>query len=325
MKKYIAHICLFFLTFIIINYAFIFIYEGPKREAIKNGTHSTSNKWNDIQSSKNLYNTIILGSSRGEYAYNPVIIDSVSNTTSYNMCSGSQNIKESYYILKEILKYQKPEFVIFDLYLPSLNDNPNYYHVFLNSDFMSTKGKWDMIINGFGRDVGLVNILFPILKYIPRLKNDAKVFLKLKKRNPSNSHWIKGYLYHDKSVDSLAINNFTPLIPFDKKKVSLNYIEDNLNLINELCRENNIKLICVRAPYPPSRLKISYSESVSIYFKEFLNSINIPFYDLNYLSNNTYYDFDFVDYVHMNSKGAGKASLDLSEIIKARTQNTLYK
>jgi hypothetical protein len=97
MKKYLVKICLFISSIFLVNYTFVWIYEGPKRQAIKNRTYEKLLKWDEIKSSEKLYNTILLGSSRGFCAYNPTIIDSISYSTSYNMCTESQNIIESYY------------------------------------------------------------------------------------------------------------------------------------------------------------------------------------------------------------------------------------
>jgi len=78
----------------------------------------------------------------------------------------------------------------------------------------------------------------------------------------------------------------------------------------------------VRAPYPPSRLKISDMDDVHTYFKEILNQQFVPFYDLNYNSSKVILDNDFEDYHHMNSFGAKKASFDLAEIIVMHDRTT---
>jgi hypothetical protein len=324
MRKFLLKILIFILPAFLFNFALVWIYEAPQRQALKNGTHDKLLKWSAIKSSEKLYNTVIIGSSRGYYAYNPMIIDSISNTNSYNMCTPSQNIIESYYILKEIFKYQKPGFVIYEIFLPSFSYAPVYYHILGNAEFMSTKGKWDMILNGFGSRA-IVNVLLPILKYKLYINNDIERFYKPFKSKPNNSFWINGYLYDDNIVDSMDINNFPPVYSFETENVSLAYIESNLNLLNKLCKDNNAKLICVRAPYPPTRLKNSPPDTVHKYFKEFLSISNIPFFDFNYQLVAKYTDFDFTDYHHMNNKGASKVSKQLGEIlIQVRTNNNVY-
>jgi hypothetical protein len=320
MKKYFIRFWLFILPIIVLSQALIWIYETPKRQAIKNVTYQKFIKWNDIKNSKNKFDNIILGSSRGYCAYNPMIIDSITNTNTYNMGTGSQNIVETYYILKEIFKYQKPEFVIYETFLPGFTRDPDYYHALGNAEFMSTQGKWDMILNGFGFE-GLSNVLFPMIYYKTYLKQDFSNILKPRKTTSENSFWINGYFFDDKKVDSIAINNFPPIYSFKNTSVTIEYIEYHLNLINELCKKNNVKLICVRAPYPPTRLKISEPDSFNSYFKDYSNRNNISFYDFNYQTSNKYNDSDFTDFHHMNYLGANKVSKELAKILlNARTQ-----
>ena len=107
-------------------------------------------KWIDIKSDSDTYDTVFLGSSRGYCAYNPLIFDVNSSTTSYNMCTGNQDIIQSYYILKEILKHQHPKYIIYDLFLPSFPSRTDFHSVFFNALFMSVSGKLDLTWNGYG-------------------------------------------------------------------------------------------------------------------------------------------------------------------------------
>jgi hypothetical protein len=240
------------------------------------------------------------------------------------MCTGSQNIVESYYILKEILKFQNPKIVIYDIYLPSLSKWPDYYQVLSNAKFMSKSGRLDLIINGFKVE-GLINWLLPILKYKEYLTQDISNIFKSKETYIHNSYWIKGYLYDDKVVDSITVNNFQPIQSFKNTTVSIDFIEYHLTLLLKLCTDNNVKLICVRAPFPPARLKISPPDTVYTYFKQFNLKHNIPFYDFNYLKGVEYYNSDFGDDHHMNKNGANKISKELGKILnEGRIHNIVY-
>jgi len=321
MKKFIIRCSLFFFPIIIIIYLLSWIREIPSQNAIENKTHKKLLKWAAIKNPEKQYHNIILGSSRGYCSYNPTLIDSIQNKTTFNMCTGSQHITETYYVLKEILKYQKPKTIIYEIYLSSFIDEPDFYHVMSNASFMSKKGKWEMIF-GFGNK-GLLNNLIPLLKHKPYIKRDLKSILKSESPISNKSFWDKGYLYDNHIVDSVKASKFGSINPNKINSSQSKTIKENLGLLIELCRENNINLICVRAPYPKTRLKQTLTDTVSKFFKEFLGKKAIPFFDFNYISDSDYYDSDFTDRIHMNTKGATKVSIKLGEILKTHTENDL--
>ena len=318
MQPFILRLFLFSFIFFGTMHAAVWLYESPQRLAIKNGTHDKFNKWNEIRDTDQSFNTIILGSSRGDSAYNPEIIDSLANTTTYNMSTGSQHIIETYYILQEVLKFQKPAVVIYETFLPSFRNNEDYYHIIANANLMSSQGKYDMLLNGYGSK-GVINLVLPVLKYKTYVKNDLRKWINEEHINDSSSTYrIKGYYYNDQVVDESAIAMFRPIYDFQNTDVNKEFIERYTEQLIELCSENNIKLICVRAPYPPSRFKKSNFDEVHHYFSEFYKGKNIPFYDFNYLSEDIIKDSDFSDYNHLNYMGARKVSIKLAEIIKAQ-------
>jgi hypothetical protein len=315
MKKFLKHTGFFIFSILLLNHAFVWWYEIPQRRAIKEGVHKKLVKWNAIHSKPNTYDIIIIGSSRGYCAYDPNIINSITNKNSYNMCTGSQNVIESYYYLKEILKFQKPKYVVYETFLPSFSPSPDYFIVDSNASFMSFGSKRDMILHEF-KGEAVLNLLFPILKYKYYLRRDLSNNMRPDEDiTGGGAKWDKGYLYSEKIVTPGAIKNFSPIYSFDNTTISVDNIERYLGLIHQLCLKNNIQLICVRAPYPPSRLKISSADTVHEYFEKFYRTKNIPFYDFNYSSGAEYSDFDFTDYHHMNNSGAKKVSKELADTL----------
>ena len=177
MKKIIKNLTTFILIFIIFNHIVAYFYELPMNMAVKEKTHMKYLKWTDIESDQNEYDLIFLGSSRGYCAYNPIVTDSILSSNSYNMCTGNQDITQSYFILKEILKYQTPSYIVYEMFLPSFPKQTDFYPVFSNAKFMSVKGKIDMIVNGYGVE-GAINLIFPILKHKNYIRKDLLTFLK---------------------------------------------------------------------------------------------------------------------------------------------------
>jgi len=321
MKLFIKRLLAFLLFLIIINIIFTFFYEKPLREAIKNGTHSTYLKYNDINNPEKNYEMVFMGSSRGISTYNPFIFDSILDTKSYNMCTGSQNTVETYYILRNILLSQKPKYIIYEMYEPSFNNRDDYYLILDNAMFFkSFLLKNEMIINGFGIN-GIIPYMIPIIKHKLYIKNDISEFLFRNKKNKIiNDNWISGFYYDNNIVDSVSISNFREIESFDHISISEKK-ELYFNKIVDLCEENDIELICVRAPYPPSRIRKSISvDNASIFFKKICKENNIPYYNFNAMYNEKfpYLDTDFSDTHHINSYGAKKISNQLSIIIKEK-------
>jgi hypothetical protein len=314
MKKVLFSLSLFLVPVLLLNYLCVWFIEIPEHKAIRNGTHEKFLKWNAVHNKNNKLDIIILGSSRGYAAYNPVIIDSIVGTNTYNMCTGSQNIIESYYLLKEILRYQKPKYVIYETFFPSFSKEPDYYHVLGNARFMSLKGKLDMMINGFGID-GFLNLVFPVIKYKSYRLRIISSILKQRPAFVNNDIWIKGYLYNKGVNSTYSIKRFPPINTFENSTMSDNQIVFYLNLFKKLCLEHNVRLICVRAPYPPSRLKITYPDTEKNYFIKLYKTDNIIFFDFNDFNDFSISDYDFSDFHHMNYIGANKASVLLSRIL----------
>lgn len=320
MKLFLTRFFYFLFPLLACSYLFVWVYERPQRKAIADGSHEKFQKWNAIQNKNNSYNLIIMGSSRGSNAYNPLIIDSIAGTKSYNMTSGSQNVVETYYLLEDVFRYQKPKIVVYETFLPSFTEKPDYYHILSHAKFMSPRGKYNLIVKGFGPE-GVINFLLPILKYRTYLEYDLKKLFKAPKKNTNNTKLIEGYYYNDKVVDSSSITNFEPIYSFENTIVTAEHSEKSLHLLSALSAKNNALFIAVRAPYPPSRLKQSAADTAHEFFKKLCRDEQIPFYDFNYLGGFNYYDRDFTDYHHMNVNGANKVSAELGQIIMQRLES----
>ncbi|WP_148230032.1 hypothetical protein [Marivirga tractuosa] len=217
-------------------------------------------------------------------------------------------------MFKEILKFQKPKYLVYEAFLPSFKNSYDFNNLFSNAEFMAN----EMIYNEFLTEKFL-DLLFPVIKYKAYLKQEAINILRgNQKKSYYESSWIKGHRPSNRVNDSIDIKKFPPIYSFSNTDLlPIATIEKYLSKIKSICEENNIKLICMRAPYPPSRMLKSTQDTAHMYFKNYFNKNQIPFYDLNYQSKTFYTDFDFEDYHHMNSIGAKKASKDLAIILNS--------
>lgn len=325
MKRFLFQLLGFLIVFTIINLIAGYYYSIPVKESIKNKSNKNFLKYSKIHNNKNEYNIIFLGSSRGYTAYNPVIFDSILNTKTFNMCTSSQNVIETYYTLKEILNHQRPKLIVYEMFLQSFDKTDDYYQIISNGSFFEDPSlKRNMIFNGFGLP-GIANYLSPILRNKLYIKADIMAFLTSNGNKDNNQrtksrYWISGYLHDKQEVTENQISHFEGMATLDNTELSSKKLEYFRKIV-KLCKEQNIQLICVRAPFPPTRLKRD-NQMELIRLHEFYRNLcfknDVNFYDLNSISDNSYeyLDTDFSDSHHLNYKGANKASNELANIIE---------
>jgi hypothetical protein len=316
MKKFFKQAFYGFILFAIINVLILAFYEYPAYKAIQNKTHKNYLKWNDIHTNKNQYDVITLGSSRTYSAFNPRLLDSSLNLNTYNMGTSAQDIAESYYAFKEILDFQKPKYVVLELYFDTADDNHDYYQIYSNASFFkSSKHRYNLITDGYG-STGVLNYALPVLKFSNYIKQDLLKLFSEKKKKETSHQWIKGYFYDTTMATQQQIKAFEPIKNFNNTSFNEARFKKFFFKIKALAEANNIILVYLRTPYPPSRQAITKIHDERDYYKKFSKEQDIKYYDLNSYLNYKYSDSDFSDYHHPNANGALKASQQLVEIIK---------
>lgn len=318
MKKFLKQVALGLLVFIFVNAVIAVIYEYPTYKSIENKTNRNYLKWEAIHQRKNTYDLIIVGTSRAYASFNPIIIDSSLHTNSYNMATSAQDIAETYYSLEEIFDYQKPKYIVLDLFFEASDDIYDYYQTFSNSSFFnSNQRRYDLIVKGYGTS-GILNFSIPVVKFKNYIKQDIIGMFSNNKSLRKENHWINGYLYDTLTVSKAEVSNFLPISNFENTTFDKERFDVYFKKIELLVKSNNAKLVCVRTAYPPSRLKLTKTDDEGAYFKTYMTKENTPYFDLNnFIDDHTIYaDHDFADYHHPNYKGARKASMQLVEAIK---------
>ncbi|WP_405571294.1 hypothetical protein [Winogradskyella sp. Asnod2-B02-A] len=318
MKKFLKQFALGLLAFIIVNAIIAVMYEYPTYKSVQNETNRNYLKWEAIHQNQNTFDLIFIGTSRSYTSFNPKIIDSALQTNSYNMSTSAQDIAETYFALEEIFEYQKPKYVVLDLFFQTADDSHDYFQTFSNSSFFnSTKRKFNLITEGYGT-TGILNYSIPIVKFKAYIKQDIARLFSGNKQKRKSDVWTKGYLHEGLTVTDAEISDFEPISNFENTTFSKARFTKYFNKIKELVNANNAKLIGLRAPYPPSRFTLYETDDEGVYFKSYMAKENIPFYDLSTFKSDKYryIDQDFADYHHPNYKGAKKASMQFIDIFK---------
>jgi len=164
--------------------------------------------------------------------------------TSYIRGSAQQLTWQSYYILKETLKYEKPKVVVFNVLALKYGEPQNEAFNRMTLDTMKwSKEKVDAIKASMTEDERFIDYLFPLLRYHSRITQ------------------LEGYdfEYWFKSAPSVSDNGYlikTGIKPMTKEEkpranLMLNLPERSMEYLEKmrvLCEENGIELVLIKAP-----------------------------------------------------------------------------
>jgi hypothetical protein len=258
-------------------------------------------------------NLLLIGSSRVLKHLDPKIIDSVCNSNAYNYGLNSGTIKTWYNIMEYALRFKKNVKVIVlnvDYNMFDLGPDPYkdaYYYPFeknVDTFAMSNSGTPWLVHNARIFDVALYD---DYAKY-------AAIDGWLRKGRVIEGVY-KGY-YPNQQVDTFERNAAPGAtkknITVDQKGIDL------LNSCIELCKQRNVQLVLVVAPYFDKYGPEKYYNN----FTAIINDIqmmaarnNIPFY--NYTAIPLAHDQQyFYNVNHLNGRGAGLYSVAVADSIK---------
>lgn len=167
--------------------------------------------------------------------------------TSYIRGSAQQLIWQSYYLLEETLKYEKPEVVVFNVLAMKYNEPQNeaYNRMTLDGMKLSTT-KLKSIAASLTEEEDYITYLFPLLRYHSRWQELSQEDFKYLLQKKKISH--NGYLMR---VDVKPVT----VVPSGKKLSNYSFGDNSykyLEKMTALCKEYNIPLVLIKSPsvYP---------------------------------------------------------------------------
>lgn len=250
---------------------------------------------NDIHKLEtNKYDTIFVGTSHGKAAINPNIVDSITGDNSLNLCLGGQSMTDSYYIVKEACRVNKPKRVIYELdwsyWVTEITLSSEYMEVYNELPFSHVKVEcyFDKIWNQDFRAT-----LFPW--YVNRKGLDGAAE-RLKTRLTDEGY--RGYSsdFYDNEIQSYSEKGQTRIhreAPFIEDSQPTLWNEDDLNTkvrdkfydLVRLCKKEDIDLKVIVTPIPKETLdkyKDSYSKADQ-YFSRLASEYNLDYCNYNYV------------------------------------------
>lgn len=253
---------------------------------------------------------IFVGDCEAYESVSPITLWENYGITSCIVGSGQQLIWQSYYLLEEVLRYEVPEVVVFNVLAMQYDQPQSEPYNRLNIDGMRLgKPKIKAALASMMPDESLASYVFPLLRYHSRWTEIKQEDIKYLFKREQKSH--NGFLMRVdvKPVETIPQARALPDYQFGAKSY------EYLDKMTRLCEENGIKLVLMKAPsifpywYPEWEEQIeNYAEGNNLLYLNYLelaDEIGIDY------SKDTY-DAG----LHLNLSGAEKLSVHLGDVLQ---------
>lgn len=248
------------------------------------------------------HDVVFIGDCEVYENFSPITLWEKYGINSYIRGSAQQLIWQSYYLLEETLKYEKPKVVVFNV-LSMKYDQPQkeaYNRMTLDGMKMSLT-KLKSIKSSMLEEESMVDYIFPLLRYHSRwselTKEDFK-YMFSKDKIFHNGYYMRADVRPVKSI------------PKGKKLPNYQFGENSyyyLDKMVQLCKENNIELVLIKAPslYP------YWYDEWEVQMEEYAQKHDLKYVNFLELTDEVGLDWSKDTYdagLHMNVSGAEKAA-----------------
>jgi len=232
--------------------------------------------------------------------------------TSYIRGSAQQLIWQSYYLLEDTLRYEKPKVVVYNVLAMKYNEPQKEAYNRLTLDGMRLSvPKLRAIKASMMEDEAFITYLVPLLRYHSRWSELTEEDFKYMFHRDTLSH--NGYLMR---IDTKPVT----VVPKGKKLPDYRFgpnSYDYLERMTKLCKENDIELVLIKSPSVYPYWYEEWDEQIVEYARE---------NELTYINFLKYVDEIGIDYntdtydggLHMNLSGAEKFTSYLGQLLKEK-------
>lgn len=287
-----ARLLSFVLILLLLLQGLSFLLEPKNNDADAGFVNPNANGYLSLQ--ENTLDVLIVGNSDAYSGFSPMEMWANYGFTAYVSGTGHQLVGESYRILEEVLKRQKPKVVILET---------DELYTRTNSLKIMTK---DLRRAVYGQ--------FSVLDYHDRWKVfDIKTAFAPKvysARFASKGQFVSGAVVPYSGKEYMKKTD-------EREKINTLFLS-RLGEMAKLCRKNNIQLILVQVP---SQTSWTYQRHNAV--SDWAKGNNVPFLDLDLKRREIGFDWktDSRDGGnHLNCYGAKKVSLYVGEYIKKHVQ-----
>lgn len=255
------------------------------------------------------HDVIFIGDCEVYDNFSPLEMWRTRGITAYVRGSAHQLVWQSYYILKETLRYETPQAVVFNVAAMQTGapDSEPYNRLAIDQMRWSA-GKIGMIRASMTEEEDLLSYVFPILRYHSRYaeltEEDFTYFFQTK-----DNFW-NGYQLHTGVEAAGRLPTKRPLADYSFSDLCYEYLEK----MADLCAENGIELILVKAPslYP------YWYDEYDAQIVDFAAEHDLAYYNFIPLAEEIGLDYTTDTYdggLHLNIDGTKKLSAWFADIL----------
>lgn len=239
--------------------------------------------------------------------------------SSYIRGSAQQLAWQSYYILEDTLRYETPKVVVYNV-LALKYDEPQHesYNRMTLDGLRWSSSKWNAIEASMTQNEHMIDYIFPILRYHDRwkdLKPSDFEFWFHRNTNTFNGYYMR--------VDSLPERNFPSGVNADRPALGREPMMW-LSRIYDLCRENGIELVLMKAPTLYPQWYPQWDRQII----EFANERDIDYFNYIYKREEIGLDMTVDTYdggLHLNLTGAEKMASYIGSYLDSAYDLTDYR
>lgn len=244
----------------------------------------------------------------------PAVLWEEYGINSYIRGSAQQLIWQSYYLLEDTLRYEKPQVVVFNVLSMKYNEPQSEAYNRMTIDGMKFSGaKLKCIQASMTKEEEGIEYLFPILRYhsrITELKKEDFTYLFRRDKVTHNGYYMR--------VDVKAAQD----VPEGRKLGDYQFGENAyayLDKMADLCEQEGIELVLVKAPslYP------YWYDEWDAQMEEFAEMRGLKYYNFLEKTEEIGLDFTKDTYdggLHLNLSGAEKLSSYFGKILTGECQ-----
>lgn len=234
--------------------------------------------------------------------FSPQVLWEEYGINSYIRGSAQQLIWQSYYLLEDSLRYEKPKVVVFNVLSMKYNEPQKEGYNRMSIDGMKwSKSKIDNINASMCEDEKFIEYVFPLLRYHSRWSELTKDDFKYAFSQPETKLYSGYYMRVD--VRPLKEPPVNPLPDYQFGDTAYEYLEK----LTKLCKDNDIELVLIKAPCPRPYWYKQWNDQI----EEFANNNDLLYINLLDYVDEIGLDFNYDTYdegLHLNLSGATKLS-----------------
>ena len=186
---------------------------------------------------------LFLGDCEVYESFIPAVLWEEYGITSFVRGSAQQLVWQSYYLLEEMLSYEKPRAVVFNVYALKYGEPQNNAYNRMTLDGMKwSSSKVGAIKASMTEDESFVEYLFPLLRFHSRITSLTSDDFKYMLGAPTVSD--SGYLMQTEVRPMISERQGEELFDYTLPSEAFGYLER----MRVLCAERGVELILVKAP-----------------------------------------------------------------------------